>query len=137
MTSAAVAAATKPLPQPLAIHAPVSVDFANMALVVRRPDAAGGSEKLLWREAHVALVQAEELGWPGGTRFVYGSAPGHSQFAHATPGPNLTLLFPFMVGTTGAQVYADLVSRPGLYAITTADTSARIFLAVRFLNRGV
>jgi hypothetical protein len=35
VTSAAVAAATKPLPQPLAIHAPVVADFANMTLIVR------------------------------------------------------------------------------------------------------
>jgi len=40
------------LPQPLAIIAPVTNDVANMALIVRRPEAAGGSEKLLWREAH-------------------------------------------------------------------------------------
>jgi hypothetical protein len=77
VTPSAVAAATTPLPQPLAISAPVTVDFANMALIVRRPEAAGGSEKLLWREAHAALVKAEELGWPSGTRFVWGSsAPG-------------------------------------------------------------
>ena len=127
--------ATTPLPQPLAITAPVTVDFANMALIVRRPDAAGGSEKLLWREAHAALVQAEERGWPGGTRFVYGSAPGHSQFAHAAPGPNLTLLFPFAVGTPGAKVYAELVGRPGLFAFVTADKSARHFLGVTFRHR--
>ena len=127
--------ATTPLPQPLAITAPVTIDFANMALVVRRPDAAGGSEKLLWREAHQALVQAEESGWPSSTRFVWGSAPGHSEIAHAKPGPNLTLLFPFVVGTPAAKVYAELVSRPGLYAIVTADRAARHFLGVTFKNR--
>jgi hypothetical protein len=135
VTPSAVAAATTPLPQPLTITAPVSVDFANMSLVVRRPDAAGGSEKLLWREAHAALVQAEERGWPNGTRFVYGSAPGNYQFAHAAPGPNLTLLFPFAVGTTGAKVYAELVGKPGLYAFVTADRSARYFLGVTFRHR--
>ena len=72
MTPSAVAAATTPLPQPLAITAPVTADYANMALIVRRPDAAGGTEKLLWREAHQALVLAEERGWPSRTRFVYG-----------------------------------------------------------------
>ena len=66
--------ATERLPQPKAITAPVAVDFANMALIVRRPDAAGGSEKLLWREAHAALVKAEELGWPG-VRGSCGAAP--------------------------------------------------------------
>jgi hypothetical protein len=129
--------ATERLPQPLAVTAPVTVDFANMALVVRRPDAAGGTEKLLWRESHLALAQAEERGWPSGTQFVWGSAPGHSQFAHAKPGPNLTLLFPFMVGSAAAKVYAELVTRPGLASIVTADKSARVFLAVKFLNRGV
>jgi len=127
-----VAAATTPLPQPLAFSAPVTVDFANMALIVRRPDAAGGSEKLLWREAHAALVKAEELGWPSSTRFVWGSAPGNYQFAHAAPGPNLTLLFAFTVGTSGAQVYAELVGRPDLSAFVTADKSARYFLGVTF-----
>ena len=76
-----------------AVAAPVTVDFANMTLIVRRPDAAGGYESLLWREAHQALVKAEERGWPSSTRFVWGSAPGNYQFAHAAPGPNLTLLF--------------------------------------------
>jgi hypothetical protein len=75
VTSAAGAAATIPVPQPLAIHAPVTVDFANMTLVVRRPDAGGGSEKLLWRESHTALVQAEEAGWPPPARGLCGAAP--------------------------------------------------------------
>jgi hypothetical protein len=77
-------------------------------------------------------VKAEELGWPSGTRFVWGSAPGNYQFAHAAPGPNLTLLFAFAVGTPAAQVYAELVGRPGLIAFVTADKSARHFLGVSF-----
>jgi hypothetical protein len=127
-----IAAATTRLPQPQAIHAPVTIDFANMALIVRRPENTGGYEKLLWRQAHEALVKAEELGWPASTSFVYGSAPGHYQFAHATPGPNLTLLFGFTVGSPAAQVYAQLVSKPGLSAFVTADKSARHFLGVSF-----
>jgi hypothetical protein len=137
MTSAAVAAATTPLPQPLAITAPVTVDFANMTLIVRRPENAGGYEKLLWRQAHEALVKAEELGWPRIMRFVWGSAPGAYQFAHAAPGPDLTLLFAFAVGTPAAQVYAELVGRPGLSAFVTADKSARYFLGVAFRHRGL
>ncbi len=129
------AAATEVLPQPKAMIAPVVSDVANMALIVRRPDAAAGYEKLLWREAHAALVQGEERGWPNSMRFVYGNAPGHYQFAHAEPGPNLTLLFAFVVGSAAARVYAQLVSRPGLYAIVMADKSARYFLGVKFLNQ--
>src|SRR5687767_405059 len=118
-------AATTTLPSPLTITAPVTVDFANMALIVRRPDGAGGYDKLLWRESHQALARAEEAGWPRSTSFVYGSAPGHYQFGHAAPGPNLTLLFAFAVGTPAAKVYAELVSRPGLHAFVTADRSLR------------
>jgi hypothetical protein len=132
VTSAAVAAATTPLPQPLAITAPVTADFATMTLIVRRPEAAGGTEKLLWRESHAALTSAEERGWPSGTQFVWGSAPGSYQFAHAAPGPNLTLLFAFAVRTPAAQVYAALVGRPGLSAFVTADKSTRYFLGVTF-----
>jgi hypothetical protein len=127
-----VAAASTPLPQPLAISAPVTIDFANMSLTVRRPQDVGGHAALLWREAHAALVKAEERGWPASTSFVYGSAPGHSRFAHATPGPNLTLLFAFTVGTPAAKVYAELVSKPGLFAFVTADRATRYFLGVTF-----
>jgi hypothetical protein len=124
--------ATERVPSPLAITAPVTIDIANLTLVVRRPENAGGSEKLLWREAHAALLKAEEAGWPRGTSFVYGSAPGNYQFAHATPGPYLTLLFAFTVGTPAAKVYAELVGRPGLSAFVTADKSTRHFLGVTF-----
>jgi hypothetical protein len=126
--------ATERLPSPLAISAPVVADFANMVLMVRRPQDAGGHAALLWREAHAALVQAEERGWPASTSFVYGSAPGHYQFGHAAPGPNLTLLFGFAVGTPGAKVYAELVSKPGLSAFVTVDRSTRRFLGVTFRN---
>jgi hypothetical protein len=127
--------ATERLPQPLAVTAPVTVDFADMALVVRRPEAAGGTERLLWRESHAALVLAEERGWPRGTSFVYGSASDAYQFAHATPGPNLSLVFGFVVGTPAAKVYAELVSRGGLFAFVTADRSLPYFLGVSFRNR--
>ena len=68
---------------------------------------------------------------------MYGSAPGHYQFAYAAPGPNLVLLFALAVGTAAAKVYAELVSKPGLAAIVTADRGTRYFLGVKFLNRGV
>jgi hypothetical protein len=124
-------AATTPLPQPLAINAPVTVDFANMALIVRRPQDAGGHAQLLWREAHAALVKAEELGWPSNTRFVWGSGPRDYQFAHATPAENLTLKFAFTPGTPTAKIYAQLVSKP-LSAFVTVDKSLRVFLGVSF-----
>jgi hypothetical protein len=132
-----VTAATVPVPQPLAVAAPVTIDVANMALIVRRPEAAGGSEKLLWREAHGQLVKAEELGWPASMPLLWGSAPGNYQFVPAVPGPNLTLRFVFAPGTAAAGVYATLVGAPGLSAIVTADRATRYFLNVKFLHRGL
>jgi hypothetical protein len=130
MTAAAVR-----LPSPVAIRAPVTIDIANMSLVVRRPDSAGGYEKLIWREAHGALVKAEELGWPASMPVVRGSAPGNYQFAPAKPGPNLTLLFAFTVGTPAAKVYAELVGASGLYAFVSADRETHRFLGVSFKHR--
>jgi hypothetical protein len=127
-----VLAARTPVPSPLAIAAPAVADFAAMSLIVRRPENAGGTEKLLWREAHGQLVKAEELGWPGGTPLVWASAPGHYQFARVTPGPNLTLLVGFVPGTENARIYAELVGRPDLSAFVTADKSLRRFLGVTF-----
>jgi hypothetical protein len=130
-------AATVPVPSPVAICAPVTVDIAAMSLVVRRPENAGGYEKLIWREAHRALVKAEELGWPASMPFVRGSAPGHYQFATARPGPNLTLLFAFTVGTPDAKIYVELVGASGLYAFATADRETHYFMGVTFKHRGV
>jgi hypothetical protein len=126
---------TVPVPSPLAIAAPVTNDVANMTLIVRRPEAAGGSEKLLWRESHQALARAEESGWPASTQFVWGSAPGNYQFGYATPGENLTLKFVFAPGTAAATVYAQLVGKPGLFAFVTADKGTRRFLGVTFRHR--
>jgi hypothetical protein len=124
-------AATTPLVRPLAITAPVTVDFAAMTLIVRRPEDAGGLSRLLWRESHQALAAAEEAGWPWGTSSVWASAPGHYQFARVTPGPNLTLLVGFVPGTATAAVYAELVAKP-LSAFVVADKSTRSFLGVTF-----
>ena len=60
------------LPQPLAIHAPVTDDVGTRTLTVRRPETAGGSES--WRggkEAHAALVKAEESVWSTAHSFVW------------------------------------------------------------------
>jgi hypothetical protein len=55
--------ATTPIPQPAAIDGVVTNDVATRTLVVRRPEDASGYQKLLWREAHQALVAAAESGW--------------------------------------------------------------------------
>jgi hypothetical protein len=58
------------------------------------------------------------------------AVPSNYQFGQAAPGPNLSLLFAFAVGKRAAKVYAELVSRPGMYAFVTADKSLRSFLGV-------
>jgi hypothetical protein len=57
VTSAAVAAATTPLPRPRAISAPVEIDASNRILVVKRPRDCSGYEAYLWRQAHEAFVE--------------------------------------------------------------------------------
>jgi hypothetical protein len=74
---------------------------------VRRPENAGGYEKLLWREAHQRLVAAEESGWRTAHPFVWGGAlAGSREIVHGSPGENLTLTFTFY---PGEPAYAKLV----------------------------
>jgi len=123
---------------PLAIHAPVTNDVDARTLVVRRPENIGGYAKLMWRESHEALVRAEEAGWPLGYDFVWGGAFGDRQIVHAAPGANLTLRFHFPLGVrvpVGGNVYAKLISKPGLFGIVTMDRERRRFLSCRFNNR--
>ncbi len=126
-------AATVPVPSPLAVDGVVFNDVATRSLVVRRPETAGGYEKLLWREAHAALVAAVESGWRGEHPFVWGSGLGNREIVHGLPGENLTLTFHFPVGVAA---YASLVGKPGLAAIVTLDRSLRRFLGCQFRHRG-
>jgi hypothetical protein len=52
--------ATERVPKPLTMIGVVSVDSVNRALIVRRQEQASGLERLAWREAHTALVKAEQ-----------------------------------------------------------------------------
>ena len=62
---------------------------------MRRPETASGYGKLLWREAHQALVSAAESGWRTAHPYVWGGALGNRQIVHGQPGDYLTLLFFF------------------------------------------
>ena len=62
MTSAAVTAATTPLPRPRAIDGAVENDISNRTLIVRRPKHIAGYEAFMWRQAHEALALYEERG---------------------------------------------------------------------------
>ena len=133
MTSAAVTAATTPLPRPRAIDGAVENDISNRTLIVRRPKHIAGYEAFMWRQAHEALALSEELGgyvdtpWCG-----YGA---NRRLVPATPGENLTLRFHFPAGTEAGKVYTELVSRPGLTAAVVVDRGTLYFLSCRFLHR--
>ena len=136
MISAAVAAATTPIPRPLAIDGAVENDVSNRVLVVSRPRDISGYQASLWREAHQALMLAENRGWYGGAPSVRCSAPGNPDFVvHATPGPDLTLRFHFPPATPAGKVYTEMVSKPRLAAIVVVDRGTHYFLGVKFRNR--
>jgi hypothetical protein len=138
--SAIVSEATAKLPRPIAITGAVENDVATRTLIVRRPKEIGGSQSLLWREAHQALQRARDRGWQATNLpvwevnrdlILYCDTPGHSKVVHATPGENLSLLFHF---PTGVTAYSELVSKP-MWAIVVADADTRRFLSVKFLHK--
>ena len=120
------------LPQPYAITAAVTNDFASRSLFVRLPDSEIGYPRLLWREAFAAYSRAEESGWRGGVSPLYASALGAGdRLAYPVPGDLQMLKFHFPPGNTA---YGPLISKP-LYAIVTIDRGLSRFLNVRFLHR--
>ena len=128
-------AATKPLPRPRAIAAPVENDISGRALVVRRPRDGSGYEAFMWRQAWEHLRNADERGLYNSDADVRCSAPGHPRLVAATPGENLELRFHFPAGTEVGKVYAELVGTPGLSSIVTIDRGTLYFLGVTFKHR--
>jgi hypothetical protein len=126
------AMATTRVPQPLAVDGAVFNDVAVRTLIVRLSERAGGYARLLWREGHGALLEAEANGFRTGAPTVWASAPGIDRIAHGLPGDDLALRFYFQ---PGEPAYAALVGKPGLTAIVTLDRETSRFLTVKFLNR--
>jgi hypothetical protein len=62
---------------------------------------------------------------------VWADVPGGRRVVHGLPADGGMLGFHFPPGTAG---YAELVSKPSLWAIVTMDISTRRILGVRFLN---
>ena len=54
---------TEVVPSPLAVDGIVFADTDSRTLVVRLPDAASGHTRSLWRQAHQALLAAEQSGF--------------------------------------------------------------------------
>jgi hypothetical protein len=110
----------------------VFADVVARTLTVRLSEGESGYTKLLWREGWQALRRAQEAGWPpGGPPGIWADVPGGRRVVHGQPVDGGMLSFHFPPGTAG---YAELVSKPGLWAIVTMDIAARHILAVRFLN---
>jgi hypothetical protein len=123
-------AAADVAPKPLTMIGVVTHDVSNRTLIVRRQEQASGREKLSWREAHNALVKAEQAGFPfNGAPSLWADGPGKSRIAHAVPGDSLTLRFAFPVPS---QVYAELVSKAGLSSFVTVDRSSGWFVDCKF-----
>ena len=121
---------TEVMPRPKAITAAVFADVLSRTLTVRQAEPASGYESSLWRSAWQALRRAHEAGWPpNAAPWVFASG---SDSVHGVPVEGGAVSFTWPVGTPG---FAELVARPGLYAIATVDISTHYFSTVKFLHR--
>lgn len=124
---------TEVVPRPKAVTGAVFADTLSRTLTVRQAEPASGYEKLLWTQAWQALRRAEAAGWPeGGAPWVFADAPKSHRVIHGVPADGGALSFTWPVGSPG---FAELVSRPGLYAIATVDIGTHFFSTVKFLHR--
>jgi hypothetical protein len=128
-----VTAATVRVPRPVAVDGVVVNDVATRTLAVRLSETAGGYAQQLWREAHQALLRAQESEWRTGHPALWG-ALWNRQIVHGLPADYQTLTFTFY---PGEPAYAKLVGTPGLAAIVTLERELCRFLSVQFLNRGL
>jgi hypothetical protein len=122
------------IPQPQAVDGVVDIDIATRTLIVRRSELANGYTRLLWREAHRALVADEETGWRNAQPVWASTVGAGDRIAYAVPGDGLALKFRFP--PTADSAYTKLISRPGLAAVVTIDRGTCRFLRVGFTNRG-
>lgn len=125
--------ATEVMPRPKALTGAVFADVLSRTLTVRQAEPASGYERLLWQQGWQALRRGERAGWPPGSApWVYADAPKSPRVIHAVPTEGGALSFTWPVGSPG---FAELVGRPGLYAIATVDISTHYFSTVKFLHR--
>jgi hypothetical protein len=128
------ATATEALPQPRAVTAAVFADVVSRTLTARVSESENSYSRLLWADGWRALRQAYEAGWPDDAApWVFCDGPGvAARTIHGVPTEGGGLSFTFPVGTAG---FGELIGKPGLYAVATADVSTRYLSTVRFLNR--
>jgi hypothetical protein len=122
-----------PLPRPKAVTAAVFTDVLSRTLTVRQAEPASGYERSLWIKGWQALRQASAAGWPpGAAPWIFADAPKSHRVIHGVPVEGGALSFTWPVGSPG---FAELVGRPGLYAVVTLDISTHYFSTVKFLHR--
>jgi hypothetical protein len=121
------------MPRPNALVGAVFTDTLSRTLTVRQAEPASGYERLLWTQAWQQLRRAEQAGWPPGSApWVFADAPKSSRAVHGAPVEGGALSFAWPVGSPG---FAELVGRPGLYALAVVDIGTRYFSTVKFLHR--
>jgi hypothetical protein len=124
---------TEVMPRPKAITGSVFTDVIGRTLTVRQAEPASGYESALWRSAWSALRRAHAAGWPeGGAPWVFADALKSYRVVHGVPADGGALSFTWPVGSAG---FAELVGRPGLYALVTVDIGTHYFRSVKFLHR--
>ena len=124
--------ATEVIPQPLIVDAVVDIDTLSRTLAVRLSEREQGIPRMLWKEAHAALVKAEQSGWLTGLPTLYASAPSADKVAWATPGRFGVLLFSF---PKGEAAFAELIGKPRLVARVGIDRSSAHFINVRLFHQ--
>lgn len=123
------------MPRPKAVVGAVFSDPLSRTLHVRQAEPVGGLERLLWRQAWLALRAAEAAGWPAdGPPAVWANTPSARQVVHGGPGDGGTLVFRFPTGGTAG--FGELIGRPGLSALVTIDLGSHWFLGVTFRHAG-
>jgi hypothetical protein len=123
--------AAERVPSPVVVDGTVDIDVPSRTLAVRVSERESGYNRMWWKEAHTALRSADEDGWRN-HRYVYASAPGASNVAHAVPGDYRMLLVRF---PSGVSAFAELVGKPGLSATVAIDRSSGRFMNVKFSNK--
>ena len=124
--------ATAVVPRPIILDCAVSNDPVSRTLTVK-PAGPAGPSGLAFREAHHALLSAEQSGWRTNGGTVWASTQTDTQVALSTSYTYSALLkFNF---TAGVAANPSRVSRPGLSATASVDLRTNRFIGIKFIHK--